>query len=326
LLPRLPLAHAPTPVEPLDRLGAHLGLRPGQLLLKRDDLTGVAGGGNKARKLEFLCADALARGCDVFVTGGGTQSNHARASAAAARRVGLECVLALAGTAPERPEGNVLLETLLGARIVWLGKVSLAELEQAIPELAGKLAAEGRRPYPVPLGGSTPIGAQGYVVAADEIAGQVPADALIVHSTGTGGTQAGLLAGLGDASRVIGISSGAVREPARVVAELALQTAALAGRPAPRGEPIVHEEWVGPAYAALTDACREAMELAARLEGVVLDPVYTGKAMAGLIGLLRSGRIGADRSLLFLHTGGLPGLFTARHAEWLAASAAVASP
>lgn len=314
---RVAFLGAPTPVEPLGRLGAALGLGPGRLFVKRDDLTPLAGGGNKARKLEWLCADALARGCDVLVTGGGVQSNHARATAAAARRLGLECALLLAYGSEPAHEGNLLLDRLLGARVEWLRAARFAEIQAGVERLGEQLRAEGRRPYVIPVGGSNAVGTRGYMTAGDEIEAQVPG-AVVVTASGTGGTQAGLAAGLGDHGRVAGVSVGALEDLAEVVATLAAEAAAAAGRRAPLAAPWVESGFAGGSYGALTGAAREALELAATTEGLVLDPVYTAKAMAGLIALVRSGRLSGDPPIVFLHSGGLPGLFTARHAAWLA--------
>ncbi|HEX2273780.1 MAG TPA: pyridoxal-phosphate dependent enzyme, partial [Acidimicrobiales bacterium] len=170
---RLALVHLPTPMEPLDRLGAHLGMAPGRLWVKRDDVTGLAGGGNKARKLEYLCADALAQGCDTLVTGGGRQSNHVRMTAAAANRLGLGCTIVLNAERPEVPMGNLLLDELLGPDIVWAGdgttQLDYYGVEAAIADTARRLAGEGRRPYAIPIGGASAVGALGYVRAGVEL-------------------------------------------------------------------------------------------------------------------------------------------------------------
>src|SRR5436305_12860013 len=166
---RVPLAHLPTPLEPMDRLGAALGMDEGALCVKRDDCTGLAGGGNKARKLEYLCGEAVASGCDTLVTGGGRQSNHVRMTAAAANRLGLNYTVVLASDEPPAATGNLVLDQLLGADVVWAGDAEYYELEEAISAAAERLAGDGRHPFAIPIGGATPTGALGYVAAADEL-------------------------------------------------------------------------------------------------------------------------------------------------------------
>src|SRR5438034_1363420 len=189
-------------------VGAALGLEPGALWVKRDDCTGLAGGGNKARKLEYLCAEAIADGCDTLVTGGGRQSNHVRMTVAAANRLGLGCTVVLAGGRPSRPTGNVLLDYLLGADVVWIDDAGYYATEAAIDHTCARLRADGRRPYAMPIGGASVTGALGYVAAADELVGQLPDVDLVVTADGSGGTHAGLVAGLGDHERVLGVDVG----------------------------------------------------------------------------------------------------------------------
>jgi D-cysteine desulfhydrase len=314
---RVPLAHLPTPVEPMDRLGAALGFEPGALWVKRDDCTGLAGGGNKARKLEYLCADALAQGCDTLVTGGGRQSNHVRMTAAAANKLGLGCTIVLAGTEPSHPTGNVVLDFALRPDIVWAGKLDYYETEAAIETACTRLEAEGRRPYRMPVGGASTVGALGYVFAADELAGQLEEVGLVVTADGSGGTHAGLAAGLGDHGRVMGVDVGTRPDLDEQVPAKASAAAALAGRPAPTGAAWVDHDHFGADYGVATDDGREAIDLCARLEGLILDPVYSGKAMAGLIAARRAGRIAPDDRVVFLHTGGMPALFAAAYAGWI---------
>ena len=321
---RVALAHLPTPLEPLERLGRHLGLAPGALWVKRDDMTGLGGGGNKARKLEFLCAAALDQGCDTLVTGGGLQSNHVRMTAAAANRLGLGCVVVLAGARPDVPAGNVVLDELLGPEIVWAHQRSEAMdyqgIERAIEDTCRRVAADGRRPYGMPIGGATAVGALGYVRGAVELAGQAAEHAgglgLVVTADGSGGTHAGLAGGLGDHAQVLGVDVGARTDLEECVPATASKAAALAGLPPPHGTVRVDRRHAGPFYGSLTDGCREALHLAARLEGLVLDPVYTGKAMAGLIAAYRDGAV-PDAPVVFLHTGGLPALFAGGAPAWL---------
>ena len=315
--PRTPLAHLPTPAVAADRLGAVLGLPAGALWIKHDDLTGVAGGGNKIRKLEHLATAALAAGADTLVTGGGRQSNHVRLTAAVANRLGLGATVVLASAAPERPTGNVVLDEVLAPDIVWAGDLDYYALEDAIAAESERLVGEGRRPYLIPVGGASAVGTLGYVHAADELDGQVPGHPLVVVADGSGGTHAGLVAGFGDHSRVLGVDVGTRPDLDDAVPAMASATAALAGRADPTGAVQVDHDRVGPGYGAPSTACREALDLAARTEGVLLDPVYTGKGMAGLIAAVRDGRIEGARPTVFLHTGGLPALFSPRYADWV---------
>jgi D-cysteine desulfhydrase len=319
---RVALAQSPTPLEPLDRLASALGRPSGTLWVKRDDLTALGGGGNKARKLEYLCADALYQGCDTLVTGGGPQSNHVRMTAAAARRLGLACTAVVAGERPGSLTGNLILDELFGAGLEWTGgqgPLAYAELEAAITATAERLGAEGRRPYAMPIGGANAVGALGYVRAAQELQAQAPGLDVVVVADGSGGTHAGLAAGLGDHRFVLGVDVGARPDLDDAVPALAGAAASLAGLPPPAGDaavPLDHDH-AGPAYGAATEAAREAVLMAARLEGLILDPVYTGKAMAGLIAACRDGRIAATDHVVFLHTGGFPALFAGSYAGWV---------
>lgn len=315
------LAHLPTPLEPIDRLGRALGLAPGRLWVKRDDCTGLAAGGNKARKLDALCADAIARGCDTLVTAGGAQSNHVRMTAAAANRLGLRAVVLLMADEAEAPTGNLVLDLLLGPDIRWVGRLGYDEADAAVEQEAARLTAGGHPAYPIPIGGASAVGAQGYVVAADELLAQ--ADdlagglALVVTADGSGGTHAGLAAGLGTFAPVLGVDVGARRDLPEAVARMAAAAADLAGRPAPTGTPRIDRDHVGPSYGVATPAGREALGLAARLEGLVLDPVYSGKAMAALVTAARAGSLPDDGAVVFLHTGGLPALFAEGMPAWV---------
>jgi 1-aminocyclopropane-1-carboxylate deaminase/D-cysteine desulfhydrase-like pyridoxal-dependent ACC family enzyme len=309
------LAHLPTPLVRADRLGAALGMPPGRLWLKRDDCTGLATGGNKARKLDLLVADALAAECDVLVTGGGVQSNHARMTAAAAAASGLRCVLVFNADQPTVAEGNQLLDLVLGAESRFAGRMPLDDLNAAIEAVAGGLRAAGHRPSLIPVGGSSPLGASAYADAADEIVAQLGHDdLLVVTATGSGGTQAGLAARLGH-QRVLGVDVGALADPAAAVRRLAVEVAELRGLPTPDGDPRLVRDQVGDGYGAPTRAARDAIRLVARTEGVLLDPVYSAKAFAALA---RLSPAAVDRAaIVFLATGGTPALFTSRYADWL---------
>ncbi len=309
---------SPTPVQPMHRLGAALGLEPGRLWVKRDDLTGLGGGGNKVRKLEYLCADALAQGCDVLVTGGGRQSNHVRMTAAAANHLGLDCTIVLGSDPPDVATGNVVLDQLLRPEIVWAGPLGYYALEAAIDDAANRLRADGRLPYAIPLGGASTIGQLGYVRAALELRDQLPDTVLIVTADGTGGTHAGLVAGWGDHDAVLGVDVGTRPDLDVVVPREAAAAASLAGLAAPVGTCAIDHDRFGDGYGAPTVSCREALDLCARHEGLLLDPVYSGKGMAGLIAALREDRVPVDGTIVFIHTGGLPALLTPRYTDWVA--------
>lgn len=323
--PRVRLSHAPTPMEPLDNLSKLLG--GPRLWIKRDDCTGLALGGNKTRKLEFLLGAALAEGADTLITQGAVQSNHVRQTAAAAARCGLACEIVLEervahADAEYREGGNVLLDRLLGAhlRTVPAGTDMDAAMEAVADELSGK----GRRPYVIPGGGSNPVGALGYAAVAFEIEAQANERDLrldaIVHATGSSGTQAGLVAGLvghGNATPVLGICvSRQADVQEKQVRRLAAATAEHLGIPGafPADRVAASSDYVGQGYGVPTEGMIEAVGLLARHEGVLLDPVYSGKAMAGLIDLVRKGHWKAGRNVLFIHTGGTPGLFAYRTA------------
>ncbi|HVT76733.1 MAG TPA: D-cysteine desulfhydrase family protein [Acidimicrobiales bacterium] len=315
----LALSHRPTPLEPMDRLASALGMRPGQLFVKRDDCTGLAGGGNKARKLDYLCADALAAGADTLVTGGGRQSNHVRMTIAAANRLGLHAVAVLSSAEPKTPSGNVVLDHILAPEFVWAGPLAYYPLEERIAAVCDELRAAGRAPYHIPIGGATPLGALGYLAAADEIVeqlGEVPA--LTITADGSGGTHAGLVAGLGDHARVVGFDVGTRPDLDDVVPREAAACAALAERATPVGDVRVDHDYFGADYGAPTDAAREALHLFATCEGLVLDPVYTGKAAAGFVDYARTGRL-PDGPVVFVHTGGMPALFANAFSEWVKA-------
>lgn len=318
------LAH-PSPIERLTRLEAALGTSV-RIFVKRDDLAGIGGGGNKLRKLEFLLGDAIAGGCDTFVTTGGLQSNHARLSAAASARMGLACELVLADVVPRhdadyRGNGNLLLDAIFGATVHRVsGDTDPLAFAQTRAEA---LRAEGSTPYVVGAGGSSPVGALGYVACAWEILGQEAAlgerFARIIVPNGSAGTHAGLAAGMAaagaDVARVM--SYAVLATPERAHAEtLALAQATLAANALPgsvaAAEVAIDGSQRGPGYGTPTDAMREAVELLARTEGLLLDPVYSGKAFAGLLAGVRDGAFRAGEAVLYVMTGGVPGLFAYR--------------
>ena len=318
-IPRIEITHAPTPLEFAPRLSAESGCN---IHIKRDDCTGLAVGGNKTRKLEYLLADAKALGADTLVTIGGLQSNHARQTAAAAAKFGFSCELILedvAGT-PKTDyynNGNMLLDSLLGARI---HQLSIDDDSNAFANsLIEKLKAEGKKPYLIPVGGSNVIGAYGYVRCANEILQQISQSNLqidqIVLATGSAGTQAGLLAGLIAVKidiPVLGISvSRSTEVQKQLVESLLRQTLkALALDPdLADGKVITNGGYVGEGYGIPTAGMIKAVKLCAQLEGLLLDPVYTGKAMAGFFDLCSQGVIAKGSQQLFLHTGGSPGLY-----------------
>jgi len=310
-------AQLPTPLIEAPRLSERL--RGPRILIKRDDLSGLAFGGNKVRKLEFLLGEALARGCDTVITGGAQQSNHSRQTAAAAAACGLACHLVLAGEAPAVPEGNLLLDLLCGATPHYCGEHRKGE---DIPAIAERLKAEGAHPYLVPYGGSNALGALGFVNAARELARQLEErnehPSHVVFASSSGGTHAGLAQGLAwYAPHVtpfgIGIDpeEGSPEEFTRQVVSIARGAAELLGSESRLSSKDIHYsgEFHGAGYGVIGEGEREALLLTATMEGVLLDPVYTGRAMKGLIALIRRGELPRDQTLVFWHTGGLPTLF-----------------
>lgn len=312
----LVLGSWPTPLEAAPRLARGVGLGPSDLWVKRDDLTGLGGGGNKVRKLEWLCAAAVARGADTLVTCGARQSNHARLTAAAGARLGLNVVLVLAGSGVGAGDGNLALDGLLGASVVWAGDVAHEALDPLASAVLDRLRQQGARPELIPYGGSSVLGARGYVACGLELLQQAPNLVTVVTALGSGGTMAGLVHALGS-TRVLGVDCGAIEEPARTVATL---VAGLAGEAAQPAALRIRLDHVGAGYGALTDPVMAAMTLAARTEGLVLDPIYTGRALAGLISAVAEGQIRPGQRTILLHSGGLPGLFG--HADAVARAAA----
>lgn len=316
MIPRLKLAALPTPIEFLPRLGAYLGgLR---ILIKRDDLTGVAFGGNKTRKLELVLAEAQSVGAHTLITVGAVQSNHCRQVAALAARMGLKCKLVLYGEIPSRASGNLFLDRLFGAEIFWTSKDARNE---TLNEVFGESWARGERPYLIPLGASNPLGAAAYALAFDEMLQQIQSERVdwIVVASSSGGTQAGLVLGAHRRhfhGRILGIS---IDEPERelkeVIAFLAREASDRLGKAMTihPEDVFVNADYLGGGYGVMGEAEREAITLFAQLEGVLLDPVYTGRAAAGLIDLARKGFFHRGETILFWHTGGTPALFADKY-------------
>ncbi|MFP1728159.1 D-cysteine desulfhydrase [Lonsdalea quercina] len=319
--PRLSLGHFPTPLEPLPALTAYLN--GPTIYIKRDDATGLATGGNKTRKLEFLMAEALQQEADIILTQGATQSNHVRQTIAAAAKLGLKTKVLLEKRVedygePYQRSGNILLDNLLGGEIVDHLPAG-TDMQQALESLADELRREGHRPYVIPGGGSNVTGALGYVACAEELLFQSSQQRLrvdhIVHASGSSGTQAGLVAGLTAVRSgipVLGISVRAPKEKQEEnVYRLAKQIWQRLGidETLPRAAVQANSDYVGKGYGIPNEGTREALQLLARLEGILLDPVYSGKGMAGLIDLVRKGHFKKDEQVVFIHTGGSAGLF-----------------
>ena len=318
--PRAKLCQSPTPLELLPRLTDALG--GPQIWMKRDDLTGMGLGGNKVRKLEFLVGDALAKGADHLVTQGAVQSNHVRQTAAVAAKLGLACTAVLEHRIETNDNaylnsGNVLLDRLLGCRLEY--RPGGTDMQAAIEQVGARLAGEGAKPYLIPGGGSNAVGALGYAAVALELVTQANQQGLridrLVHATGSAGTQAGLVAGLHALSSPIRVLGVGVRQPREKqeanVLRLAQATAAHIGvdRPVPASAVEANCDYVGAGYGQPTAGMVEAVQMVARLEGIFLDPVYSGKGMAGLIDLIRKGAFTSGENIVFLHTGGSSGLF-----------------
>ena len=317
--PRLRFAHLPTPLEPMANLSRLLD--GPNIWVKRDDCTGLAGGGNKTRKLEFLMADAEQQGADTIITQGAVQSNHARQTAAIAAKLGYECYLLLENrTGSDDPDflanGNVLLDDIYNARLS--GFPAGTDMNEEMLSLAEELRAAGKKPYIIPGGGSNRIGALGYVNAAYELVGQCNDQGLkvdhIVHATGSTGTQAGLVTGLTAIHSGIDLMGISVRAPKEAQEEnvyrLACETAEFIGSSAAlnRSDVVANSDYVGEGYGMPTDGMIEAVEMTARHESILLDPVYSGKGMAGLIDLIRQGFYRREENIVFIHTGGAQAL------------------
>ncbi len=318
--PRVRLAHLPTPLEALPRLSEHLD--GPNLYIKRDDCTGLATGGNKTRKLEFLMAEALQEKADTIITQGAVQSNHARQTAAAAARLGMGCELLFENRVQDPDDaylnsGNVLLDRLLGANMHHYPKAT--DMNQAMSDFAEELRRKGKSPYIIPGGGSNPVGALGYVNCVLELLAQANEQGLVidhlVHATGSTGTQAGLIVGLKAMHSGIPLLGIGVNAPKDLqeenVYKLAVETADYvgAGGCVQRDDVVANCDYVGEGYGITTDSMKEAVSLLARLEGILADPVYSGKGLAGLFDLIRKGCFRKGENVVFLHTGGSAGLF-----------------
>jgi len=323
--PRLRITHGPTPLEPMKRLTEALG--GPNLWIKRDDCTGLASGGNKTRKLEYLMAEALALGADTVITQGATQSNHARQTVAIAAKLGMQSHLILEDRTgytvdDYKHSGNVFLDHLYGASVSEVPADT--DMNAAMAALAARLREQGRKPYVIPGGGSNALGALGYVTCALELMDQANNQGLaidsLVHATGSAGTQAGLVVGLyGARTQIpvlgIGVRAAQAAQENRVYT-LACETADLLGvhGSVKRDEVIANCDYVGPGYGLPTPGMIEAVTMLARLEGILLDPVYSGKGMAGLIDLVRNGHFKKGQNVVFLHTGGSVALYGYMHA------------
>ncbi len=318
-IPRLHFAHLPTPIEPLPRLSALLG--GPQLFIKRDDQTGLAFGGNKTRKLEFLVAEAQSQGAQTLISGGALQSNHCRQTAAAAAKFGLDCILVLTGTAPAQPTANLVLDQLFGAEIITVA--DRADRDRVLQETFERTAAAGKRPYLVPYGGSSPTGALGYAFAVEEFMQQGLNADWMVFGTSSGGTHAGLVLGarvFKCPARILGIS---IDEPAEAlktnVSALASAASEKLGQRInfQREDVLANDEYCTAGYGVFGEQECEAIRLFARCEGILLDPVYTGRAAAGMIDLIRRGVFQKHETVLFWNTGGQPALFAEKYQSHL---------
>jgi D-cysteine desulfhydrase family pyridoxal phosphate-dependent enzyme len=316
-LTRIKIAHLPTPLEPMERLSQELG--GPQLWVKRDDQTGLAFGGNKARKLEFLMADACEQGARTLITAGAVQSNHCRQTAAAAAMAGFDCILVLTTShLPQNFTGNLLLDRLFGAKFVWTDRENR---EQTLERVFKESKKAGQLPYLIPYGGSNPLGAAAYAYALDELLGQGLHPDWIVFASSSGGTQAGLVVGARKSGYEGGILGISIDEPAETlrmrVADLASQTSTLFGEKmsfSPE-EITVNADYLGGGYGVIGALEKDAIQLFARTEGLLLDPVYTGRAAGGLVDLVRQGFFDEEASVLFWHTGGTPALFADTYQE-----------
>jgi D-cysteine desulfhydrase len=319
MVDRLHFAHLPTPIEELPRLSDFLG--GPRLLVKRDDQTGLAFGGNKTRKLEFLVAEAQEQGAKMLISAGAIQSNHCRQTAAAAARFGFECTLVLTGDLPAQPTANLLLDELFGVEIV--NVLGRANRDRVLQETFDKAMQAGKKPYLVPYGGSSPVGALGYAFAVDEMVKQGTEANWIVFGTSSGGTHAGLTLGkrvFDYRGKILGVSIDESEKWLKThVSALASDASELLGERIgfSPDDVMATDAYCQAGYGVLTDTEREAVRLFAKYEGLLLDPVYTGRAAAGLIDLIRKGFFEKEETILFWHTGGQPSLFADRYSSKL---------
>lgn len=320
MIPRLRLANLPTPVESLSRLSA--AFQGPKILIKRDDLTGTGLGGNKIRKLEYLMAEAQANGAKCLITTGAAQSNHARQTAAVAARLGFHCKLVLSGNSSEREDGNLLIDRLFGAEITWCEITDRSETLQKVFEESWR---RGERPYLIPMGGSTPIGSLGYMNAFDELISQnIEVDWIILPSS-SGGTQAGLELGKSKNAwkgSILGVNVGSEEKDLKgKILELCTQALDRIGdkEMAHGWEILLTEDYRESGYGNPTTAELEAIRLFAQLEGIILDPVYTARAAAAMIDMIRKGVFSVDERILFWHTGGIPAIFSEKYSRLLKA-------
>lgn len=314
-IPRLRFAHLPTPIEEMPRLSAALG--GPRLFIKRDDQTGLAFGGNKTRKLEFLVAEAQTQGAKMLISAGAMQSNHCRQTAAAAAKFGMECILVLNGKHPKKPSGNLMLDFLFNAHVVWVA--DRKDRDALLQHTYETALASGNQPYLVPYGGSSPTGALGYAFAVDELMQQGLKPDWIVFGTSSGGTHAGLTLGarlFKCESRILGIS---IDEPVKALKANVSALASAASEKLGRridfsGEAVLaNDDYCQAGYGVFGEQEREAICLFAGNEGILLDPVYTGRAAAGMIDLIRRGMFQKNETVLFWHTGGQPALFAEKY-------------
>ncbi len=317
-VPRIRIANLPTPIEKLPRLAAKISVS--ELLIKRDDLTGLAFGGNKTRKLEYLIADALSHGAKTLITSGAVQSNHCRQTAAAAAKFGLDCYLVLTGDSPQHYSGNLLLDYLFGAELVWCER---ERREMVTQETFQRLWQEGKRPYLIPYGGSNSLGVIAYAHAMIELDEQGVVADWIVFPSSSGGTQAGLVLGskiCGFKGNIVGISVDLdSAQLGQRISNLIAETINTYSLPvkADGSEIDIKDAYRGRGYGLPTDDDLQAVRDFAKYEGLLLDPVYTGRAAAGMIDLVRQGAIPSDASVLFWHTGGTPALFAENYTKLL---------
>ncbi|MDA0790674.1 MAG: D-cysteine desulfhydrase family protein [Proteobacteria bacterium] len=316
-VPRISLARLPTPLQPLDRISERIG--GPRIWIKRDDLTDTVGSGNKLRKLEFVAGQACEEGADILITAGGVQSNHCRATALVASRLGLRCHLVLRGKAPAESDGNLLLDRLLGAEISFLAGSSYQEVEQGLDQAAERYRSEGLRPYVIPIGASDEVGLWGYVACCEELKQDLAENgvsgATIISAAGSGGTLGGLI--LGNAIHELGCHVSAFNvcdDEAYFVNKVRQDFSrweARYGRPISTRDLEIHviDGYVGPGYARATRPVFDTIGELARSEGIILDPVYTGKAFNAMIQELNQGRLRKSQDIVFIHTGGIFGLF-----------------